>query len=188
MSRMRRPSANESAGSNDSSPNPSELDEEKRDILRGVLRQAGAKSTKEVVERLTAAIEPLMAEFRQAASQGTRRERHDVLRELLRLAGADDPPVAVIRKRITELEPTDLADAEERARATMTDHVRMMVDAGYYDGDPELIGHIFWASLHGVVVLHLAGKLDGEVDLDTLLAEMGRVLRNAYLVRTPVSA
>ena len=34
--------------------------------------------------------------------------------------------------------------------------------AGYYKGDPELIGHVFWASLHGVVVLHLAGKLDGE--------------------------
>ena len=115
MSRMRRP-ANESAGSNESSPNPSELDEEKRDILRGVLRQAGAKSTKEVVERLIAAIEPLMADYRQAASQGTRRERHDALRELLLLAGADDPPVAVIRKRITELEATDLADAEERAR------------------------------------------------------------------------
>ena len=64
----------------------------------------------------------------------------------------------------------------------------MMVDAGCYDGDPELIGHIFWASLHGVVVLHLAGKLDGDIGLDTLLAEMGRVLRNAYLVRTTVSA
>jgi AcrR family transcriptional regulator len=82
----------------------------------------------------------------------------------------------------------ELALAETRARATMTDHVRMMVEAGYYDGDPELIGHIFWASLHGVVVLHLAGKLDGDRDLNTLLAEMGRVLRNAYLVRKPVSA
>ena len=70
----------------------------------------------------------------------------------------------------------------------MTDHVRMMVDDGYFDGDPELIGHIFWASLHGVVVLHLAGKLDGDIDLDTLLAEMGRVLRNAYRVKNPVSA
>ena len=81
----------------------------------------------------------------------------------------------------------ELAHAEMRARATMTDHVRMMVDAGYFEGDPELIGHIFWASLHGVMVLHLAGKLDGDIDRDTLLAEMGRVLRNAYLVRKPVS-
>jgi len=81
----------------------------------------------------------------------------------------------------------ELAHAEERARATMTDHVRMMVDAGYFEGDPELIGHIYWASLHGVMVLHLAGKLDGDTDLDLLLAAMGSVLRNAYLVRRPVS-
>jgi AcrR family transcriptional regulator len=79
----------------------------------------------------------------------------------------------------------ELAHAEARARATMTDHVRMMVEAGYYDGDPELIGHIFWASLHGVVVLHLAGKLDGEVSFQTLLTETSRILRNAYRVRSP---
>jgi hypothetical protein len=79
----------------------------------------------------------------------------------------------------------ELAQAEARARATMTDHVRMMVGAGYYDGDPELIGHIFWASLHGVVVLHLAGKLDGEVGFEALLTETSRILRDAYRVRSP---
>ena len=82
----------------------------------------------------------------------------------------------------------ELAQAEARARATMTDHVRLMVDGGYFEGDPELIGHIFWASLHGVVVLHLAGKLDGDTDLDMLLTEMRRVLRDAYLVKKTVSA
>lgn len=77
----------------------------------------------------------------------------------------------------------ELADAEARARAAMTDHVRMMVNQGYYKGDPELIGHVFWASLHGAVVLHLADKLDG--DLDSVLNEMCRVLKDAYRVRTP---
>jgi hypothetical protein len=115
VSRTRRPPANERAGSNDSSPDPSELDEEKRDILRGLLRQAGVEPTKKAVERLIAAIESDMAAFRQAASQSTRRERHDALRALLRLADEDDPPVAVIRKRIAELERTDIAEAEERA-------------------------------------------------------------------------
>lgn len=76
----------------------------------------------------------------------------------------------------------ELAEAETRARAAMTDHVRMMVDQGYYKGDPELIGHVFWASLHGLVVLHLAGKLDG--DFDGVLGEMGRVLKDGYRVRT----
>lgn len=76
----------------------------------------------------------------------------------------------------------ELAEAEARARAAMTDHVRLMVDQGHYKGDPELIGHVFWASLHGLVVLHLAGKLDG--DFDSVLAELCRVLQNAYRAKT----
>jgi AcrR family transcriptional regulator len=79
----------------------------------------------------------------------------------------------------------ELAEAEARARATLTDHVRMMIDAGYYQGDPELIGHVFWASLHGAVVLQLAGKLHDGMRFDSLMAEMGRVLRDAYLVKMP---
>jgi AcrR family transcriptional regulator len=76
----------------------------------------------------------------------------------------------------------ELAEAEARARTAMTGHVRMMVDQGYYKGDPDLIGHVFWASLHGLVVLQLAGKLDG--DFDGVLGEMARVLQSAYRVRT----
>jgi len=114
VSRKRRPPANETAGGSDDSPDLNELDEEKRAILRGVLRQADVEPTKEVVERLIAVIEPLMA-FRQEASQHTPRERHDALRELLRLANEKDPPVGVIRKRVAELEPFDIAEAQERA-------------------------------------------------------------------------
>ena len=76
----------------------------------------------------------------------------------------------------------ELAEAEARARAAMTDHVHLMVERGYYNGDPDLIGHVVWASLHGLVVLHLAGKLDG--DFDRVLAEMCRVLEDAYRVKT----
>jgi hypothetical protein len=115
VSRTRRPPANESAGSNGGSSDPSELGEEKRAILRGVLRHAGVEPTKEVVERLIAAIEPLMAAFRLAASQSTRRERHDALRVLVRMADEEDPPVGMIRARIAKLSTFDLAEAEERA-------------------------------------------------------------------------
>jgi AcrR family transcriptional regulator len=37
--------------------------------------------------------------------------------------------------------------------------VQHAVDAGYLEGDPSLIAHLFWAGLHGAVALHLAGKL-----------------------------
>jgi hypothetical protein len=98
------------------SPDQSELEEEKRAIIRGVLDQAGMKPTKEIVERLIGSVHSSMAAFRQAASQITARERHDAIRALLRLAEEGDPPVAVIRKRITELPVVDIAEAEKRAR------------------------------------------------------------------------
>ncbi len=74
----------------------------------------------------------------------------------------------------------DLAAASRRARATMTGYVRLLVEAGVYEGDPVLIGHVMWAALHGAVVLHLAGKLDGQPDFATLRAETMRALHMAY--------
>jgi hypothetical protein len=115
VSRKRRTPANESAGSSDSSPDPSELDEEKRTLLRDVLRQADIKPTREIIERLITTIQPLMAEFRLAASQSTCRDWHDALRALLRLVDEKGPSVAVIRKRIAEIEAVDIAEAEGRA-------------------------------------------------------------------------
>ena len=77
----------------------------------------------------------------------------------------------------------DLAAASRRARATMIDHVRLMVEGGYYEGDPALIGHVMWATLHGVVALHLAGKLPGRPDFVSLRDEALRALYRAYRKR-----
>lgn len=77
----------------------------------------------------------------------------------------------------------ELLAAEARARAAIVAPVRMMVDQGYAEGDPELIGHVAWASMHGLMVLQLAGKLDG--DFDIVLSEMRRILDEAYRIRTP---
>ncbi|HVZ90682.1 MAG TPA: TetR/AcrR family transcriptional regulator [Rhizomicrobium sp.] len=64
----------------------------------------------------------------------------------------------------------ELVRATERARQTMTDHVRALVLAGALEGDPVLIGHVLWASLHGAVVLKLAGKLGPECDFDRIVS------------------
>ncbi|MBS0470467.1 MAG: TetR/AcrR family transcriptional regulator [Proteobacteria bacterium] len=74
----------------------------------------------------------------------------------------------------------DLVAATTRARATMTDYVRALIRDGILEGDPELIGRVFWASLHGAVVLRLAGKLDAEYDFDRVSAEAFRVLFEGY--------
>lgn len=72
-----------------------------------------------------------------------------------------------------------LALQERRARATMTEHVRNLVDEGIFEGDPELIGPVMWSALHGAVVLHLAGKFD-DADFNRVLTEIMRVFGRAY--------
>jgi AcrR family transcriptional regulator len=74
----------------------------------------------------------------------------------------------------------ELVEATTRARATMTDYVRALVKEGLLEGDPELMGYVFWASLHGAVVLQLAGKLDPNYDFRTITAESFRALSMAY--------
>jgi AcrR family transcriptional regulator len=77
----------------------------------------------------------------------------------------------------------DLVRATARAKRTMSDYVRRLIDAGLIEGDIDLIAHVFWASIHGLVVLHLAGKLPGPVDVDALRAESFRALALAYQPR-----
>ncbi len=74
----------------------------------------------------------------------------------------------------------ELVAANNRARETMTGYVKELVRAGILDGDPELIGRVFWASLHGAVVLKLAGKLGEDYDFDRVSGESFRVLFEGY--------
>ena len=73
--------------------------------------------------------------------------------------------------------------AERRARATMTDHVRLMIAEGYFQGDPELIGSVLWAGLHGVVTLYLAGAVADGGEFERMLDETMRALTAAYRLR-----
>jgi len=79
-----------------------------------------------------------------------------------------------------EDEYPELTEATTRARATMTDYVRALVEAGVLQGDPDLMGYVFWASLHGAVVLQLAGKLDPKYDFRTITHESFRALSQSY--------
>jgi AcrR family transcriptional regulator len=70
----------------------------------------------------------------------------------------------------------DLERATERARASMTRHVDVLVESGLLHGDPVLIGHVFWAALHGAVMLKLAGKLTPEYDFDIVSRTLMRAV------------
>jgi AcrR family transcriptional regulator len=82
-----------------------------------------------------------------------------------------------------ENEYPELVAANARAKATMTDYVRELVNAGVIEGDANLIGRVFWASLHGAVVLKLAGKLGGvgdPYDFERVAGESFRILFDGY--------
>jgi AcrR family transcriptional regulator len=53
----------------------------------------------------------------------------------------------------------DLAAASERAWRMLGAHFERLVDAGILEGDPQLIGYAYWASLHGFTMLALANQL-----------------------------
>jgi len=70
----------------------------------------------------------------------------------------------------------ELERAGQRARRTMSAYMKALVAGGFLAGDPEMLAQIFWAMVHGLVVLHLAGKLDPKPDFATLHAEAMRLL------------
>ncbi len=77
----------------------------------------------------------------------------------------------------------EVVEATRRARATMTEYVRLLVAEGLLSGDPDLMGYVFWSALHGAVVLQLAGKLDPKYDFRTITGEAFRALSQSYAPR-----
>jgi AcrR family transcriptional regulator len=69
----------------------------------------------------------------------------------------------------------ELVAASARARETMRANARGMLDAGLIEGDLDTVAHAFWAAIHGVVVLQLAGKL-AHIDYRTLLSAVSQAL------------
>jgi AcrR family transcriptional regulator len=83
---------------------------------------------------------------------------------------------------IFELKPPDtvrsaeLKAASERAFAPLRETIGCVVDAGVLHGDAHELAHLFWAGLHGLASLHLAGKLDHGRSLEQLRDPMKRLL------------
>jgi AcrR family transcriptional regulator len=61
----------------------------------------------------------------------------------------------------TFAEYPDLVQAMDRARLTMSDGLRDLAAQGRFKGDVDLAGYVYWSSMHGAVMLELAGLLDG---------------------------
>src|ERR1700683_1259642 len=55
----------------------------------------------------------------------------------------------------------ELVAAMSRARLTMGEGLRELAAAGRFKGDVELAAYVFWSTMHGAVMLELAGLLEG---------------------------
>jgi AcrR family transcriptional regulator len=74
-----------------------------------------------------------------------------------------------------EAKDSPLARASARATLTVTRHVEDLVKAGIVIGDPQTIGRALWAAAHGVIVLHLAGRLPKGANVRDLYFETMRL-------------
>jgi AcrR family transcriptional regulator len=62
----------------------------------------------------------------------------------------------------------ELAAAAARARIAMSGYVRELVEAGVLIGDPVELGYVFWAAIHGLIVLDLAGRIPADPGFEAL--------------------
>jgi AcrR family transcriptional regulator len=74
-----------------------------------------------------------------------------------------------------EAKHPELRRAGKRAGETVTRHVRDLAAAGIVEGDPRIIGNALWAASHGVIVLHLAGRLPAGMNVEDLYFETMRL-------------
>jgi AcrR family transcriptional regulator len=70
----------------------------------------------------------------------------------------------------------ELVRAGRRARLTMTGYIDELIAEGILIGDDDMLGRIFWAMVHGLVMLHLTGKLDPKPDFTTVYETAMRLL------------
>lgn len=85
----------------------------------------------------------------------------------------------------TEGDYPELQNAIVRARRTMTVHIEAMIQAGQLEGDAELIGHLFWSVLHGMLMLQLTGKLAPTIDPVKLRQLASQTLVKGLGIATP---
>ncbi|KDP86730.1 MULTISPECIES: TetR/AcrR family transcriptional regulator [Cupriavidus] len=138
---------------------------DKEDILAAVRTAA--------FDRFAAALEAA------GASAGEPRERAHAVGEAY-LAFAFAEPNAY-RLMFDMTQPGDdrypeLERAGSRARRTMSAHLETMVERGLIHGDPQVLSYVIWASIHGLVMLRLAGKLPDGPGFRVIHAEMMRLL------------
>ena len=66
-------------------------------------------------------------------------------------------------------QPSANTAQEPRSWLLMKAALTEAIQAGVLHGDPNVVGHLIWSRLHGMVALHLAGMLNLGLDLESLV-------------------
>ena len=78
----------------------------------------------------------------------------------------------------------DLVRAGERSRRTMTLQLAQDIEAGLPLEEAELIAHLYWAALHGPLMLQMSGMLAPEMSARTLISALLAALSEGLGART----
>lgn len=81
----------------------------------------------------------------------------------------------------------ELVAAMGRARLTMGGGLRDLAAAGQFKADVELAAYVFWSTMHGAVMLELAGLLEGsKLDARTIAKPAIEALGKHFGLRTDI--
>lgn len=75
----------------------------------------------------------------------------------------------------------DLVRARARSHATMTAWLYDLEAAGLFHGDVGLVGHLYWAALHGPIMLQLSDALDPPFEARKLVEGLTAVLTKTFI-------
>jgi len=132
-------------------------------------------------EEIFASVRTAVYERFAAAQEEASRAVDDPMKRLAHLGEAyvrfafDEPDAYRIMFALhqdTEEDYPALEAVTERTWAPMRSAVGDAIATGVLQGDPDIVAHTLWAGLHGVISLHLAGKLIMGVPVEELIGAM----------------
>jgi AcrR family transcriptional regulator len=108
-----------------------------------------------------------------AASRGASKRLIALGRAYIDFALAEPDAYRIMFELRQEPRPyAELVEQEARAVAPLTAAVREAVAEGWLSGSPEILVHLAWARVHGLVSLHLAGKFRGATTIEDLVGAL----------------
>jgi AcrR family transcriptional regulator len=89
--------------------------------------------------------------------------------------GIEHPEAYRLMFELDQPLPDDFPELREASRAAwlpIRSAVEAVVEVGVLEGDPDVVAHVFWSGVHGIVSLQLAGKLNLGCSIDELVDPM----------------